>query len=197
MKSSSNNNNNYDKESSMRYYLKKATTPGILRKPIFKGVMAGAITLAVYLTIVIVTSPSIAPADAVNAAFQLNAGVIAGIAIGVGLQMFLSSYSKTVLGCPLSIGKRKGAAFGGNSGGTAASSFFSFFALVPLGCCGWWLYAISFLPGLFGVGVSGFLVDHSQALAYLGIAVIFGFDALAAYKIIQIKQEMKKRMKHR
>ncbi|MEX0764162.1 MAG: hypothetical protein WEC35_06630 [Nitrosopumilaceae archaeon] len=153
-------------------------------KPLFKGILVGILTIVVYLTVVVVTTPALGPYAAINAAFQLNSPIIIGMGIGVGLQMFLSSYSKS-LGCRLNV-KRK--AFGGNSGSTAMTSFFSFFSLVPLGCCGWWLYVISFLPGIFGAGVSAVLIDYSQPLAYLGLAIIFGFNGLTVYKLYKEKQ---------
>jgi hypothetical protein len=110
--------------------------------------------------------------------------ILGGIGIGVGLQMYLSGYAKR-FGCKLKI-KRK--TFGGNSGSTAFTSFLPFFSLVPLGCCGWWLYALSFLPNIFGIGVSAILIEHSQPLAYLGLAIIFGFAGLTAYKLRQEKR---------
>lgn len=153
-------------------------------KPFHKGILVGMLTILVYLTVVVVTTPALGPLDAINAAFQLNFPIIIGMGIGVGLQMFLSSYSKN-LGCRLNV-KRK--AFGGNSSSTAATSFFSFFSLVPLGCCGWWLYTLSFLPSIFGTGVSAVLIDYSQSLAYLGLAIIFGFNGLTIYKLSKEKQ---------
>ncbi|MGI0010372.1 MAG: hypothetical protein ACREAE_03120 [Nitrosopumilaceae archaeon] len=153
-------------------------------KPVFKGILVGVLTIAAYLTVVVVTTPALAPYYAINAAFQLNSPIIIGMGIGVGLQMFLSDYAKN-LGCRLNV-KRK--AFGGNSTSTAATSFFSFFSLVPLGCCGWWLYALSFLPSIFGTGVSAVLIEYSQSLAYLGLAIIFGFNGLTAYKLFKEKQ---------
>jgi hypothetical protein len=122
--------------------------------------------------------------DAISAAFQINSIVIIGMGIGIGLQVFLSEKSKR-LGCKLDVKKK---AFGGNSGSTAATSFFSFFSLVPLGCCGWWLYALSLLPSVVGTGVSAVLIEYSQVLAYVGLAIIFGFAGLTAYKL---KKEMK------
>jgi len=59
---------------------------------------------------------------------------------------------------------------------------------VPLGCCGWWLYVLSLLPGIFGTGVSAVLIEYSQPLAYVGLAIIFGFNALTAYKLKQEKK---------
>jgi hypothetical protein len=148
-------------------------------KPIQKASIFGLITIVVYLSAVVITTPALEPLDAINAAFQLNSIVIIGMGIGIGLQVFLSEKSK-LLGCKLSIQKK---AFGGNTSSTAATSFFSFFSLVPLGCCGWWLYALSLLPGIVGTGVSAVLIEHSQVLAYLGLVIIFGFAGLTAYKL--------------
>ena len=144
-----------------------------------KSILVGALTITIYLGVVVATTPALPPSDAINAAFQLNSIVIVGMGVGIGLQVFLSEKSK-MLGCKLKVKKK---AFGGNSGSTAATSFFSFFSLVPLGCCGWWLYALSLLPSVVGTGVSAVLIEHSQTLAYLGLAIIFGFNGLTAYKL--------------
>jgi hypothetical protein len=153
-------------------------------KPIPKAILVGVITIVLYLTVVVITTPALEPYDAVNAAFQLNAIVIIGMGVGIGLQIFLSEKSK-LLGCKLNVKKK---AFGGNSGSVATTSFFSFFSLVPLGCCGWWLYALSLLPGIVGTGVSAVLIEHSQVLAYAGLAMIFSFAGLTAFKL---RREMK------
>lgn len=155
-----------------------------MMKPIRKAILAGIITVVVYLFVVVITTPVLEPLYAISAAFQLNGIVIIGMGVGIGLQVFLSEKSKT-MGCKLNVKKK---AFGGNAGSTATTSFFSFFSLVPLGCCGWWLYALSLLPGIVGTGVSAVLIEYSQVLAYLGLIVIFGFAGLTAYKL---KQEQK------
>ena len=153
-------------------------------KPITKASIIGVITVVVYLTVVVVTTPAL-PADAaISAAFQLNSVVIVGMGIGIGLQIYLSEKSKR-LGCRLNVKKK---AFGGNTSSTAATSFFSFFSLVPLGCCGWWLYALSLLPSVVGTGVSAVLIEYSQGLAYLGLAIIFGFNALTYVKLQKEKK---------
>ena len=153
-------------------------------KPIPKAILVGVITIVLYLTVVVITTPALEPYDAINAAFQLNAIVIIGMGVGIGLQIFLSEKSK-LLGCKLNVKKK---AFGGNSGSVATTSFFSFFSLVPLGCCGWWLYALSLLPGLVGTGVSAVLIEYSQVLAYAGLVMIFSFAGLTAFKL---RREMK------
>ena len=148
-------------------------------KPLTKAILVGAITIVIYLSVVVITTPALEPFAAISAAFQLNAIVIVGMGIGIGLQIFLSEKSK-LLGCRLDMKKK---AFGGNSGSTAMTSFFSFFSLVPLGCCGWWLYALSLLPSVIGTGVSAVLIEYSQVLAYLGLVIIFGFAGITAYKL--------------
>jgi len=153
-------------------------------KALQKATIVGIITVIIYLSVVVITTPALEPLAAISAAFQLNAIVIIGMGIGIGLQVFLSEKSKQ-LGCKLSVKKK---ALSGNSGSVATTSFFSFFSLVPLGCCGWWLYALSLLPGIVGTGVSAVLIEYSQVLSYVGLAVIFGFAGLTAYKL---KREQK------
>jgi len=153
-------------------------------KPIQKATLVGIITIVVYLSVVVITTPALGPLDAISAALQINSIVIFGMGIGIGLQVFLSSKSK-LLGCKLNVKKK---ALSGNSGSVVSTSFFSFFSLVPLGCCGWWLYVLSLLPSVAGVGVSAVLIEYSQVLAYAGLAIIFGFAGLTAYKL---KREIK------
>lgn len=136
---------------------------------------SGAAAATAYLAVVVLTTPALEPAAAVSAALQLNHVVISGIGIGVGMQVYLSGRAR-MLGCRV-------AGSGGHHGGTAATSFLSFFSLVPLGCCGWWLYVLSLLPSVLGAGVSAVLIEHSQALAYLGLAVMFCFNGLTALKL--------------
>lgn len=148
-------------------------------RPIWKGVLAGAATVGLYLSVVVFTTPALDPLPAVSAAFQINSVVIVGMGVGIGLQVLLSEKGR-MMGCRIGAKRRM---FGGNSGGAATTSFFSFFSLVPLGCCGWWLYLLSLLPGVLGTGVSAVLIEYSQALAYAGLAAVFGFVGLAAYRL--------------
>ena len=158
-------------------------------KPAQKAILVGTITVAIYLSVVVATTPALEPFDAISAAFQLNSVIIIGMGIGVGLQIFLSERGK-LLGCRL---EAKKTTFGGNSGGTAITSFFSFFSLVPLGCCGWWLYALSLLPSIVGTGISAVLIEHSQTLSYLGLVIVFGFSGMTAYKL---RREIKLQQTH-
>ncbi len=153
-------------------------------RPIVKASIVGVITIIAYLTVVVVTTPALPAVAALSAAFELNSIVIVGMGVGIGIQIYLSEHSKR-LGCTLNV-KRK--ALGANSSGTAATGFFSFFSLVPLGCCGWWLYVLSLLPSVLGTGVSAFLIEYSQALSYLGLVIIFGFNGLTYIKLQKEKK---------
>ena len=152
-----------------------------------KGTIVAAMTAVIYLAIVVITTPSLPAIADINAAFRVNSIVIFGLAIGVGIQFFLTSYSKG-LGCRLDK-KRKGI-FGGGSGSTALSSFFSFFSLVPLGCCGSWLLILSMLPSIFGSSLSVVLIEYSKLLSYIGLAIVFGFAGLSA---LRLRKELQQR----
>ena len=151
-----------------------------------KGITVGLATAVIYLVIVIVTTPNLPAIAAINAAFKVNSIVIFGLALGVGIQFFLTSYSKG-LGCRIDR-KRKGI-FGGGSGSTAISSFFSFFSLVPLGCCGSWLLILTMLPSIFGSSLSVVLIEYSKLLSYVGLAIVFGFAGLSALRLRKELQE--------
>ena len=159
---------------------------GAKRSPA-KGVAAGAATLAAYLVVVIATTPNLPASAAVKAAFDINAVVIAGTAGAVGGQIFFVSYAKS-LGCPL---ERRKTMFGAGSGSTAAGSFFSFFSLVPLGCCGSWLLVLSFLPSVVGSSASVALIEYSQPLSYAALAAVLGFAGISG---LQLKRRIDARV---
>ena len=156
------------------------------KRALAKGTIVGSISMLIYVLVVIVTTPSLPPSVAIRIAFAANSIVMVGISFGIGAQVFLSSYSR-LMDCRLD--KRKGL-MGAGSGGTAFSSFFSFFSLVPLGCCGTWLYILSFLPSIVGGTLSATLIQYSQPLSYVGLAVVWGFAALSA---IKLNKELKQR----
>ena len=76
------------------------------KKALMKGTTVGIATAVIYLAIVVITTPSLPPIAAINAPFKVNSIVIFGLAIGVGIQFFLTSYSKG-LGCRIDK-KKKG-----------------------------------------------------------------------------------------
>jgi hypothetical protein len=156
------------------------------KRALLKGIAASVIVTALYITIVVVTTPNLPPATAIATAFTINPLIIGGTAAAVGAQVAMTSYSKS-LGC--SLRGRKGLV-GAGSGGTAFSSFLSFFSLVPLGCCGSWLLILSLLPSVVGTSVSAALIQYSIPLSYAGLAIVAGFTALTAAKL---RKELKLR----
>src|SRR5437660_1274927 len=109
-----------------------------VKRALLKGTLLGGVSILAYIIVVIMTSPELPTSFAINAAFSINPIIIYGTAFGVGVNTFISSYSKG-MGCRVDK-KRKGI-FGVSSGSTALSAFFSFFSLVPSGCCGPFIFA--------------------------------------------------------
>ena len=175
-----------------------------IKKALTKGIIIGGSVAIIYLIVVIVTTPSLPPAAAIRAAFAINSVIIIGTSIGIGTQVFISSYSKGI-GCRLDKNNNKnnkkgrrgrgGEIIGVSSGTTtsAISSFFSFFSLVPLGCCGSWLLILSLLPSVFGSSLSVALIQYSKPLSYISLAIVFGFTALSAFKLKRELKEMERR----
>ena len=150
------------------------------KRALKKGLVMTGVTVIIYLLVVVLTTPSLPPASAVNAVLAINSVVIIGISVGVGIQVFISSYSKS-MGCRVDV-KKKGS-LGVGSGSSAISSFFSFFSLVPLGCCGSWLLVLSYLPSVFGSTLSVALIQYSKSLSYIGLAIVYGFVALSSIRL--------------
>jgi len=168
-----------------------------------KGIFIGSITIIIYLLVVILTTPNLSPVNATFAALKTNSIIIIGLGIGIGLQFYISGYNKS-LGCEINrsrnedskegrrfLGFKKGKSIlrrssDRNTTGSATaalSSFFSFFSLVPLGCCGSWLLVLSMLPSIFGTTTSIILIEYSKMLSYLSLVIVFGFALLSAYKL--------------
>jgi uncharacterized protein YacL len=170
------------------------------KKALVKGIIIGSLTIVIYLLVVIITTPSLPPISASNAAFKINSIIIFGLAVGVGAQVFIASYSKS-LGCRIDKKKKedkKGIFRNVSSGSsTAISSFFSFFSLVPLGCCGSWLVILSLLPSIFGSTLSVILINYSKILSYIGLVIVLGFAALSALKLRRELEEMRMRRRRR
>lgn len=158
------------------------------RNALARGLLAGIITTTIYLLVVVITTPNLPPIAALNAAFKVNSVIIFGLAVGVGTQIFLSSYSKN-LGCR--IDEKRSGIFG-SSGSTALSSFLSFFSLVPLGCCGSWLLILSLLPSVFGSTFSVVLIQYSKPLSYLGLSIVLGLTVISS---LRLREELKGRRK--
>jgi hypothetical protein len=71
------------------------------KKALVRGIAMGVVTIIAYL--VIVTTPSLHPFLAIKGAFDMNSIIIFGMAVGVGLQFFISSYRKGLGYCKLEL----------------------------------------------------------------------------------------------
>ena len=150
------------------------------KRAVLKGILLGSISILAYIIIVIVTTPQLPASFAVNAALSINPIIIYGTAFGVGANVFISSYRKG-MGCR--VDKKGKGIVGVSSGSTALSAFFSFFSLVPLGCCGSWLLVLSYLPTIFGSALSVSLIQYSKPLSYIGLIIVLGFAGISAFKL--------------
>ena len=166
-----------------------------VKKSILPGGIISSITIISYLLIVIFTSPNLPATASISAVLQVNSPIIIGLAFATGIQGFVISYRKKVINnkCEIKNDKKKGFLYSSNTGtgfGTALSSFFSFFSLVPLGCCGSWLFILSYLPLVFGNGVSVFMIEYSNILSYIGLIIISSItliSILRLYKDLKVK----------
>jgi len=129
------NNNNLYQLQKLRNLLNNNT---IIKKSILQGTIISSITITSYLLIVVFTSPNLPAISSISAAFQVNSPVIIGLVIGTGIQGFVISYRKKIIDsnkCEIKINNKKKdflhLSSTGNGLGTAISSFFSFFSLVP------------------------------------------------------------------
>jgi hypothetical protein len=91
-----------------------------VKRSLLKGTLLGGVSILAYIIVVIMTSPELPTSFAINAAFSINPIIIYGTAFGVGVNTFISSYSKG-MGCRVDK-KRKGI-FGVSSGSTALRAY--------------------------------------------------------------------------
>jgi len=134
-----------------------------------RGLAVAIISVVLYLAIVVLTSPSLKPVSAVVLALTLNWWLIGGVSAGTGVQAFLLTYAKSK-SCPV---RHKAATVSTSGIFSTLSSFLSFLSLIPIGCCGTWIYVLSFLPGVLGAGASGFLLGNSFKLEIGGLILMF------------------------
>jgi len=172
--------------------LKAILNNNTIKKSILQGVIISSITITSYLLIVVFTSPNLPVTVSISAAFQVNFPIIIGLTIGTGIQGFVISYRKKVINNRCDIKTKKKGFLGlpstGNGLGAALSSFFSFFSLVPLGCCGSWLFILSYLPMAFGSGASVFMIKYSSILSYVGLILI---SIIATISIVKLYKDLK------
>ncbi len=142
------------------------------------------ISLATYMVVVVLTTPSLKPTDSVATAITLNWWVVLGLMFGTAAQGYLSAYA-IEKGCRIGHAK---AVSGGTGVSSALLSFVSFLSLVPVGCCGTWLYILSFVPSLLGASFAGLLIERSLELQ-LGSLLILLLSV--SYSFLSIRRRIK------
>ncbi len=141
-------------------------------------------SLVTYMVVVVLTTPSLRPTDSVATAITLNWWVVVGLVLGSGAQGYLSAYAREK-GCRVRHAKTLSSGTGVSS---ALLSFVSFLSLIPVGCCGTWLYILSFLPSLFGASLAGLLIERSLELELGSLIILLLF---AAYTYHSIRERIK------
>lgn len=159
--------------------MKTKSNSAVKRRALKRALIAGSVSIIVYLFVVIITTPNLPPLASLSAAIKVNGIIIFGLAIAMGAQIYVSNYGKS-LACNI-VSNRKD--FVGGSISTALSSFFSFFSLVPLGCCGSWLLILSLLPSVIGSSLSVILINFSKVLSYIVLFIVIGHTAFSAIKL--------------
>jgi len=140
----------------------------VVLRALRRGLVYALFALVLYVLIVVLTTPNLPPLDSIMIAARVNWWIMAGATVGAGTQVFLITYAKE-RGCDL---RRKKPLSGAMGVSSAFASFLSFLALIPVGCCGTWLYVLSFLPGILGVGASVAIVDDSRIIAAIGLGLM-------------------------
>lgn len=136
------------------------------------------------MVVVVLTTPSLKPTDSVVIAITLNWWVVLGLMFGTAAQGYLSAYA-IEKGCRI---RHVKVVAGGTGVSSTFLSFVSFLSLVPVGCCGTWLYILSFVPSLLGASFAGLLIERSLELQ-LGSLLILFFSV--AYSFFSYRRRMK------
>jgi hypothetical protein len=66
------------------------------KNALIKGFIIAGVTILSYLLIVVITTPNLPAFAAIDATIRANSGVIFGLGIGMGAQVFISVYSKNL-----------------------------------------------------------------------------------------------------
>lgn len=151
--------------------------------PVQRGIGVGIVSVVLYLSVVVFTTPSLRPVDAIAVSVSLNWWLIGGISAGAGAQAFLLAHAKK-RACSV---KHKGPVVGVSGLFSSLSSFLSFLSLIPVGCCGSWIYVLSFLPGLIGAGASGFLLANSFRIEVAGLGLM---TLSVAYTYLEVRKRL-------
>ncbi len=147
------------------------------------GILAGTVSFVLYSLVVVLTTSDLSPPASLAIAMRMNTHIVIGMPLGIGLQTYLTAYLKRS-GCQV---RGKTSAVAGTATGSALSSFFSFFGLTQVGCCTLWLYYLSLLPSVIGVGLAAFIVRYRVLLSDISLVLVWMPVFLILTRIRDIK----------
>ncbi len=156
------------------------------KRSLLRALIVGIITVPTYIFVVVITTPNLPPLYAINTTLQLNSPIIFGTTAGISIQSFISSYLRGIGSCRLE--RKQGIDMNASTGGTVFSSFLSFFSLVPVGCCGSWLFILSLLPSVFGGTLAAVMIKYSILLSYIGLSIVLVFTFLSVLRFYHVRR---------
>jgi|GEM_PF-2258204 len=142
----------------------------LFSRPVLSGGVYSAAYLTAYLLVVILTTPALPPGEAVRASLVFNGHFLVLMLSSIWFHGFLRARVAR-RSCTL----RRGVVAGAAGGGSTLASFVSFLSLTQVGCCGFWLYAISLLASAGGLGtaLAGMMVESPFSLMTLGLSIVW------------------------
>jgi hypothetical protein len=143
----------------------------MMRSVLLASISAGA-AAALYLLVIILTSPNVPPIYAVRAALRTNHLFMLALSLGYGTFIYTNEELKA-RGC--SIKRVRSAGLG--TGASGFGALLSYLSLTNFGCCGFWLYVMSLLPSFVGVGAATLLIDYQQYFAALALLPLYYITA--------------------
>ncbi|GBC69659.1 hypothetical protein HRbin01_01361 [archaeon HR01] len=149
------------------------------RAPMVKGLAAASAITAIYLLTAVLTSPNIEALRAVQATLSINLYFVIALFLTTWFHWFVRGLS-TMSRCRLGAGSKAG-----YTGGSALASLTSFLSLTQLGCCGFWLYALSLLSntGVVGAALAGFLIGFQPIVILSGLSLMWVSSLYMLWKI--------------
>ena len=139
--------------------------------PEIRGLTYTLTALALYLLIVVATTPNMSPASAVVITLMVNAPFLVPFLAAFFVNGYLVGKVSQSRYCKLNR-KALGSA---SASGAVLSSLVSFLTLTSVGCCSMWLYILSLLAGSGSLGVVfvGLLLDASSVIMVLGLTAMW------------------------
>lgn len=149
------------------------------RVPTVKGSAAASAITATYLLTAVLTSPNLEPLQALQATLSINHYFLVALFLTTWFHWFVRGLS-TKSRCKLGAGSKAGF-----TGGSVIASLTSFLSLTQLGCCGFWLYALSLLAntGLVGASLAGFLIGFQPIVILTGLSLMWASSLYITWKI--------------